>query len=368
MPPRDSPLVAPLLLLAALDSETSGRGPPSKSSRIYSLALTYLVKGFKMETKEGVFISHITEEKTAANLLKELLRATFGPTLKIFVSSDYESIGSGEDWFNTICDALRVARVVLVLLSEVSVERRWINFEAGIGVGAQGLVIPLVFRGLAKGNIGMPLAPLHARSLSDPEDVRAMINDVGKVCGFGVRSVDSSAFVSELRNLEKGLPSHQVLLEPFLPKNPGGSSYSLQFRLSNTGSRDVELNMIEVSVPRRYMDPSWTQGADPNLIEAIIENIDGEPYQIQRFKVYDGPTNPNFGTPQRMPRFLSPGMPPQELKPPYSFALRGNLKEADGVNIPILYAVYAKNMQPEKGETTYRKLVMNTFPRALGRS
>lgn len=318
-----------------------------------------------METKEGVFISHITEEKTAANLLKELLRAKFGPRLKIFVSSDYESIGSGEDWFNAICDALKVARVVLVLLSAVSVERRWINFEAGIGVGAQTLVIPLVFRGLTKGSIGMPLAPLHARSLGDAEDVRAMINDVGKACGFGVRSADSSAFVSELRNIERGLPSHQVLLEPFLPKSPRGSSYSLQFRLSNTGSRDVELNMIEVSVPRRYLLPGWVVTTDPNLIEAIPHDIGGErgePYLTLKFKAYDGPTNLNYGTIQRMPRSLSPGMPPQELKPPYSFALRANLKEADGLDVPILYAVYAKGMRPEKGETTYRKLVMNTSP------
>jgi len=62
-----------------------------------------------MEAKEGVFISHIADEKAAANRLKQLLQATFGLTLKIFVSSDYESIGSGKDWFNAICGALRVA-------------------------------------------------------------------------------------------------------------------------------------------------------------------------------------------------------------------------------------------------------------------
>jgi hypothetical protein len=193
-----------------------------------------------------------------------------------------------------------------------------------------------------------------------------MVNDLGNACGLEARHVNLGAFVSELETLERGLPSKQVLLEPFLRKV--GTSYSLLFKLSNTGSRDVELNMIEVSVPMRYVDRSWTQMADPNLIEANVELIGGESYLTQRFKAYDGPTNPNYGTPQRMPRVLSPGMPPQELKPPYSFAMRENLNEADGVDVPILYAVYAKNMQPEKGETTYRKLVMNTFTRALGRA
>jgi len=244
----------------------------------------------------------------------------------------------------------------------------WINFEAGVGVGAHALVIPLVFRGLAKGKIGLPLSPLHARSLKDPEDVRALINDIGSAYGIEVRDDNVGAFVSDLESLERGLPSKQVLLEPFLRKLPGASSYSLLFKVSNIGNRDVELNMIEVSVPMRYVDRSWTPMNDPNLIEATVDKIDGESYLTQRFRAYDGPTNPNFGTPQRMPRFLSPGMPPQELKPPYSFALLENLKEADGVDIPILYAVYAKGMRPEKGETTYRKLVMNTFTRALGRS
>jgi len=320
-----------------------------------------------MHTKEGVFISHITGEKSAANRLKELLRETFGPTLKIFVSSDYESIGSGADWFSAISTALRTARVILVLLSEGSVDRRWINFEAGVGVGAEDLVIPLVFRGFAKGNIGMPLAPLHARSLSDAKDVRAMINDIAKACGMQARGSDLGPFVSDLAKLEKGLPSEQVLLEPYLRKQPGAVGYSLQFRLSNTGSRDVELNMIEVSVPRRYVDPSWTQMADPNLIEASAENIANEPYLIQKFKVYDGPIGYGFGSPQRMPRLLSSGMPPQELKPPYSFALR-EVKEADGIDVPIFYEVYAKGMRPEKGETTYRKLVMGMYPRAMGHS
>ena len=65
-----------------------------------------------MNAKEGIFISHIAEEKVVANRLKELLQTTFAPSLKIFVSSDYESISSGQDWFNAICGALKATRVV----------------------------------------------------------------------------------------------------------------------------------------------------------------------------------------------------------------------------------------------------------------
>jgi hypothetical protein len=52
------------------------------------------------KSKSGLFISHIAEEKAVAQLLKDFLRTTFGTDLKIFVSSDYESIQSGTRWFN----------------------------------------------------------------------------------------------------------------------------------------------------------------------------------------------------------------------------------------------------------------------------
>ena len=48
------------------------------------------------QQKGGVFISHITEERATALLLKDLLQRTFKKDLPIFVSSDYESIAGGK--------------------------------------------------------------------------------------------------------------------------------------------------------------------------------------------------------------------------------------------------------------------------------
>lgn len=85
--------------------------------------------------KIHVFISHITEEKETALCLKEFLKESLGWGLRIFVSSDYESIGGGDIWFTTIVDALKASPVEIVLLSPASVGRPWINFEAGVGIG-----------------------------------------------------------------------------------------------------------------------------------------------------------------------------------------------------------------------------------------
>ena len=51
------------------------------------------------EKKLGLFISHITDEKAAANKLKGLLRQAFGKEFGVFVSSDYVSIPGGDPWF-----------------------------------------------------------------------------------------------------------------------------------------------------------------------------------------------------------------------------------------------------------------------------
>jgi len=99
------------------------------------------------DVKQGVFISHISEEQEAAHLLKFYLRRSLGEDLPVFVSSDYDSIAGGDIWFQTIIKGLNTAAVVIVLLSPASNDRRWINFEAGVGVGAGATVIPVVVHG-----------------------------------------------------------------------------------------------------------------------------------------------------------------------------------------------------------------------------
>jgi hypothetical protein len=120
--------------------------------------------------KEGIFISHIGEEKLLAARIKDLLREVFGPGLKVFVSSDYDSIHSGSDWHGDIIAALKSSRVVLVLCSADSVLRPWINYEAGVGDGTdwdvdkvgRTCVIPVVVRNLPKGK------NITGKSLSKP--------------------------------------------------------------------------------------------------------------------------------------------------------------------------------------------------------
>lgn len=131
------------------------------------------------DEKSGIFISHITEERATALLLKDLIRRTFRRDLPVFVSSDYESIAGGDVWFTTIVNGLKGSAVVIILLSPDSLDRRWINFETGVGVGADATVIPVVAHGLERSDVGHPLTSLHIRSIQTLANVNALMNDIG---------------------------------------------------------------------------------------------------------------------------------------------------------------------------------------------
>lgn len=130
--------------------------------------------------KDRVFISHITEERALGTLVKELLKKSFGNDLKVFLSSDHESIESGEGYFNKILSELKSSEAIIVLLSKESMHRPWINFEAGVGKGAESLVVPALSRGLTKAEFVPPLSHLQLRDFEDSNDVLGALKDISK--------------------------------------------------------------------------------------------------------------------------------------------------------------------------------------------
>ena len=79
-----------------------------------------------------IFISHIHEDKKLAVSIKEILEEAF-INVEVFVSSDDEDMTERQKWFDSVEKALEEAEVMIVMCSENSVTRSWINFEAGAG-------------------------------------------------------------------------------------------------------------------------------------------------------------------------------------------------------------------------------------------
>ena len=121
----------------------------------------------------SVFLSHVTAESNVALAVREQLELAI-PGLRVFASS--ADIALGSRWLAEIDIALRRAKALLVLCSRWSVERRWINFEAGAGWGQKKPVIPLCPQGMRTADLPDLLQALQAQNLHDEGDCRTLVS------------------------------------------------------------------------------------------------------------------------------------------------------------------------------------------------
>jgi hypothetical protein len=92
-------------------------------------------------TNPLIFISHDTRDAELADEFSSLLKSASAGALKSFVSSDKKGtrgIEYGLEWYPAIMDKIDEATEVVCLLTQRSVERPWILYEAGVAKGKLG--------------------------------------------------------------------------------------------------------------------------------------------------------------------------------------------------------------------------------------
>jgi hypothetical protein len=101
-----------------------------------------------------VFISHDSRDADLAEAFGKLLKSISAGMLKSFRSSDKkgtEGIEFGDEWYKALMTKLTAASDVVCLLTERSLERPWILYEAGVAKGRLNTPV----HGIA---LGVPLA------------------------------------------------------------------------------------------------------------------------------------------------------------------------------------------------------------------
>jgi hypothetical protein len=96
---------------------------------------------------------------------------------------------------------IRAASVVVVLLSRYSIDRRWINFESGLALGANVRMLPLTIRGFHPGDVGLPLSQFHARTLSDALGVEGVIHAIADATDSKIIRTEASDFIEQLTQI-----------------------------------------------------------------------------------------------------------------------------------------------------------------------
>jgi hypothetical protein len=128
-----------------------------------------------------VFVSHIHEEASIAQVIKNAIEASFGEQLKVFCSSDPNDVPAGVNWLDQLQESLGKASALLVLCSKASQDRPWVNFETGYGRIKGIPVIPICHSGLSKGDLPIQIATIQALNVSDSDFGSRLINDLA-VC------------------------------------------------------------------------------------------------------------------------------------------------------------------------------------------
>lgn len=156
-----------------------------------------------MRTKvPTIFVSHISQEAKLASVLKEQIVAAFGSAVKVFVSSDFESIDAGADWLGSIQSALSVASLELIVCSRLSITRPWVNFELGAAWLKKIPIIPICHSGLQPGDLPMPYSALNAVQVDQEQGLRKLFARIAKATGIDPANTDFEGLVATVQEFE----------------------------------------------------------------------------------------------------------------------------------------------------------------------
>jgi hypothetical protein len=126
----------------------------------------------------SVFMSFIHEEESAAKHVHDFIHQILGQTINTFISSDKNAIYAGEDWMKRILDELKTTKVLVSMLSPDSVNRPWINFEAGAATALQAKVISVCIGGLKINQLPKPYSSLQAVEIDTHEGAYYLISSI----------------------------------------------------------------------------------------------------------------------------------------------------------------------------------------------
>lgn len=202
-------------------------------------------------SKPVVFVSHITEEALIARELKGLLERSFLGAVDLFVSSDLDSNPRGSNWLDNVTDAMRACHMMFLVCSPKSIERPWLNFEAGAAWVKRLPAIPVCHSGMTPSALPLPMKLLGGVVASDYEDMRTILSPVAKLLDMSVPDVDFGPFATMVIEFEEQYTFwtqfntafgalRQILgpatMEQLLARLRNGTQVDLQM----VASRDVE--------------------------------------------------------------------------------------------------------------------------------
>jgi TIR domain len=160
--------------------------------------------------KLKVFLSHMTVESKLGDVLKQHLSHDFIGLVDVFISSGRTSILAGSPWLKDIKKALNEASLQIVLCSNESVSRPWINFEVGAAHLRGITIIPLCHSGLTPDQLPEPLGEFEGIVASSPDGMKKLYDRISQMLGSAVPNVDFQFYAGEVAAFETEYRQHRT--------------------------------------------------------------------------------------------------------------------------------------------------------------
>jgi hypothetical protein len=179
-----------------------------------------------------IFISHIHEESGLGEVVKEWIEDVFiGSGVTAWLSSDRDDLPSGRKWRDEILGRLHDTKVLVSLISPVSVRRPWVNIELGAAWVKGARVIPLCHSGQTFAALPPPFSDFQGFGLDQDDAAQRLLGGVAdglgaklpkkihfEECLLQMRAAQEAAVVLDgvasaaVEAPQHGLPDEQVRL------------------------------------------------------------------------------------------------------------------------------------------------------------
>lgn len=147
-------------------------------------------------------------------------------SVDVFVSSDDQSIKLGNKWLETVINNLEQCIFIIVLCSQESIKKPWINFEFGAGWTRKIPIIPICHSNITVANLPIPLNLLQGFDIQKQGKLTELISRIAKEINIDTPKFDEPSILQEIKEFEK--------------------NYQINSKIKN------ELNEIEENTPFFY--------------------------------------------------------------------------------------------------------------------
>lgn len=153
--------------------------------------------------QKAIFLSHAASDAEIAMFLKnEIEHLSSGTT--VFCSSDPTDLPPGTKWSPQIQLALQSSNILIVLVSERSLQRPWVWFECGTFWFSGRYIMPVCLGAVRKNGLPPPLSELQAINADDPYDLKVGFERLAKVTGGPAFDAKDFAPIAErLKQLDR---------------------------------------------------------------------------------------------------------------------------------------------------------------------